>query len=381
MRVETPSVPPISPAPGRLLSLDIARGLTMAFMVVVNNNGAAPYPPFKHSSWNGWTLTDLVFPSFLFFVGTSVVLSLGKRLDMGASRRKILLGVLRRTVLLIVFGLVVNGFPRFDLVHLRLYGVLQRIALCYLGAALLYVWRRSAVAQASVLLALLLGYAILMRYVPVPGAGMPTRDIPLLDPDQNWVAWLDRKLLPGRLYEGVRDPEGLLSTLPSLATTLLGVLAGVWLRSERTRLQISKGLAAAGVVLVVSGQLWDVVLPINKKLWTSSYVLFAGGCTLLLLALLYWCIDVKRWHEAWEQPWIVFGTNAIFAYMFSELLALVLWNVRVGGTETLWKWIYDRSFAIIQPSGVGSLVYSLVYTGVCWLATYALWKRRIFLRV
>lgn len=375
------TLPPSDHAPSRLLSLDIARGVTIAFMIMVNNNGAAAYAPFKHAQWSGWTPTDLVFPSFLFFVGTSLVLSLGKRVEAGVGRGRLLRGVLRRTLILFVLGLIVNGFPLFDLVHLRIYGVLQRIALCYLGASVLYLWRRSVGVQAGVVASLLVGYAVLMRYVPVPGAGVPTRDIPLLDMNQNWVAWVDRRVFPHRLYEGGRDPEGLLSTLPALATTLLGVLAGMWLRSARTRQQISQGLALAGVLLIAAGQVWSVFLPINKKLWTSSYVLFAAGCTALLLALLYWCIDVKRWHKAWEQPWIVFGTNAIFAYMLSELLALVLWYVRTGPKETLWKWIYDRSFAHIQPPGLGSLLYSVVFTAVCWLATYVLWKRRILLKV
>jgi predicted acyltransferase len=219
-----------------------------------------------------------------------------------------------------------------------------------------------------------------MRYVPVPGFGVPTHQIPLLDPDRNWVAWLDRKLLPGRLYEGVRDPEGLLSTFPAIATTLLGVLAGLWMRTERTRQQITAGFLAAAVVLIALGELWNLSFPINKKLWTSSYVLFAAGCSLLLLGFLYWCIDVKQWRRSFNQPWIVFGTNAIFAYMLSELLASTLGSVHVHGRDTLWTWVYTP-FRHIQPPGVGSLLYSIAYTAVCWLATWPLWRRRIFLKI
>jgi predicted acyltransferase len=350
-------------------------------MIMVNSSGAAPYAQLKHSSWNGCTLADLVFPSFLLLVGTSIVLSLSKRLASGADKTRIILNILKRTVILFALGLIVNGFPYFNLAHLRIYGVLQRIAICYAVAALLYVWRQRAGTVIAVTIFLLIGYYLLMRFVPVPGAGLPTRDIPLLDQNQNWVAWLDRKLLPGRLYEGVRDPEGLLSDLPAIASTLLGVLTGMWLQSKRTRTAISRGLLGAAVVAIALGQCWNIIFPINKKLWTSSYVLFAGGCALLLLALLYWFIDVKDMREAWERPWIVFGTNAIFAYMFSELLASCLWAIHLHGKEMLWTWIYDGSFRHINPPGVGSLCSSIVFTAVCWLATYVLWKRRIFLKV
>lgn len=365
----------------RVLSLDIARGITMAFMIMVNNNGAAPYHPFQHSAWNGWTPTDLVFPCFLFVVGASIVLSFDKRLERGVSKASMVVSILRRTVILFALGLVVNGFPHFPWATLRIYGVLQRIALCYLCAALFYLWRRDAVSKVVAIVVLLVGYWILMRYVPVPGAGVPTKNIPLLDPNQNWVAWLDRRLLPGRLYEGVRDPEGLLSTLPAIATTLLGVLAGLWLRTERTRGRICAGFLAAGVVLIGLGELWNLSFPINKKLWTSSYVLFAAGCSLLLLGVLYWLIDVKGWRKPLRQPWIVFGTNAIFAYMLSELLASTLWSVHLHGNEMLWTWIYQPCFSHIHPPGVGSLLYSIAFTAVCWLVTYVLYWRRIFLKI
>jgi predicted acyltransferase len=371
---------PAATATARVLSLDIARGITIAFMIMVNNNGAAAYHPFTHSAWNGWTPTDLVFPTFVFIVGASIVLSFGKRFERGVSKARIAISILRRAAILFALGLVVNGFPHFPLHTLRIYGVLQRIALCYLIAALFYLWRRDVASKVVAIVVLLAGYWILMRYVPVPGFGVPTHQIPLLDPDRNWVAWLDRKLLPGRLYEGVRDPEGLLSTFPAIATTLLGVLAGLWMRTERSRQQITAGFLAAAVVLIALGELWNLSFPINKKLWTSSYVLFAAGCSLLLLGFLYWCIDVKQWRRPFNQPWIVFGTNAIFAYMLSELLASTLWSVHVRGREMLWTWAYTP-FRHIQPPGVGSLLYSIAYTAVCWLATWPLWRRRIFLKI
>jgi len=371
---------PAATATARVLSLDIARGVTIAFMIMVNNNGAAPYHPFSHSAWNGWTPTDLVFPTFVFIVGASIVLSFGKRFEHGVSKARIAASIVRRSVILFALGLVVNGFPYFPLHTLRIYGVLQRIALCYLCVGLFYLWRRDVASKVVAIVVLLIGYWILMRYVPVPGLGVPTHQIPLLDPDRNWVAWLDRQLLPGRLYEGVRDPEGLLSTFPAIATALLGLLAGMWMRTERTRRQIAAGFLSAAVVLIALGELWNLTFPINKKLWTSSYVLFAAGCSLLLLGVLYWCIDVKQWRRPFTQPWIVFGTNAIFAYMLAEMLAATQWSVRVHGRETLETWVYTP-FRHIQPPGVGSLLYSVAFTAFCWLVTWPLWRRRIFLKI
>jgi predicted acyltransferase len=372
---------PATTATSRVLSVDVARGITIAFMIMVNNNGADAYAPFRHSLWNGWTPTDLVFPTFVFLVGTSIVLAFTRRLERGDSKAAVARSIVRRTLILFALGLVVNGFPFFPLATLRIYGVLQRIALCYLAAGLFYLWRRDAATKIAAIVVLLTGYWILMRFVPVPGFGIPTHHIPLLDPDRNWVAWLDRKLLPGRLYEGVRDPEGLLSTFPAIATALLGMLAGMWIRTNRSRGKICAGLLAAGAVLIVLGELWNLSFPINKKLWTSSYVLFAGGCSLLLLGLLYWCIDIKGWRKAWSQPWNVFGTNAIFAYMLSELLASTLWAVHVHPGIALWNWIYAPVFAPIHPAGIGSLLYSIAFTAVCWLATFPLWRRKIFLKV
>ncbi|HEX3661753.1 MAG TPA: DUF5009 domain-containing protein, partial [Acidobacteriaceae bacterium] len=288
--------------------------------------------------------------------------------------------IIRRTIILFALGLVVNGFPHFPWATLRIYGVLQRIALCYLCAGLFYLWRRDAMSKIVAIVVLLVGYWILMRYVPVPGAGLPTRDIPLLDPNQNWVAWLDRRMLYGRLYEGVRDPEGLLSTFPAIATALLGVLTGLWIKSERPRRQIAAGLFIAGLILVALGELWNPWFPINKKLWTSSYVLFAAGCSALLVALLYWFMEVKEWRRGWRQPWIVFGTNAIFAYMVSELLSSTFGSVHVHPNMWLGAWVY-QPFAKIHPVGIGSLLYSIAFAGVCWLVTYPLWRKKIFLKI
>ena len=307
----------------RLVSLDVARGITIAFMILVNNGGSGKYSyhQLEHSAWNGWTLTDLVFPSFLFIAGISIVLSTETRLARGESKTTLRLHVLRRAVILFLLGLVVNGFPLFHLETLRIYGVLQRIAICFLIASLLYLWNSRAWVAATTAVVALLGYWILMRWVPIPGIGVPTHSVPLLDPNQNWVAYLDRKLLPGRLYEGVRDPEGLLSDIPAMGTILFGVLTGIWLRRPKSLSTKAAGLLGAAISGLVLGEIWNVWFPINKKLWTSSYVLFAAGCTLLLLAICFYAVEIKKWTRGWTYPWLVFGSNAITAYVFSELLA------------------------------------------------------------
>ena len=373
---------PAATATTRMLSLDVLRGITIAFMIMVNNNGGHAYWPFEHSAWNGWTPTDLVFPTFLFLVGVTLVFSIESRLKRGDTPRSMLPRIVRRFLLLMALGiLVVNGFPTYPWAHLRIYGVLQRIAICYLIASLLYLWDRKPATKIALIVVLLVGYYILMRWIPVPGYGLPGRDIPFLDKDANWVAWLDRHIFPGRLYEGTRDPEGLLSDLPALATTLLGVLTAGWLRTSRSMQQKCAGLLGSGVVLILLGELWNPWFPINKKLWTSSYVLFAAGCSLVLWAGCMWLTEIKGWRRGWTGFWLVFGMNAIAAYVLSEMLSALLWTIHLGPHMSLSLWIYNHLFAPIHPPGVASLLYSIAFTLVCWLPMAFLYRKRIFLKV
>jgi predicted acyltransferase len=365
----------------RLVSLDVLRGITIAFMILVNNGGQYAYWPLKHSDWNGWTPTDLVFPTFLFVMGTSIVFSFESRLNRGVTKKSLALHTVRRFVILYLLGLVVNGFPFFHLATLRIYGVLQRIAICFLICSFLYLWDRGAKSKTALVVACLLGYWILMRFVPVPGYGIPGRDIPFLDKNANIVAWLDRHIFPGRLYEGVRDPEGLLSDIPSLATTLLGMLAGIWLRSKETINEKFAGLLGAGLVLILLGELWNPWFPINKKLWTSSYVLFAAGISLVGLAVCYWLIEIRGWKKTWTYFWLVFGTNAITAYVLSELLASGLWSIKLSSSQTLSNFIYLDAFQRVQPSGVGALLFAVAFVMVCWLVVWPLYVKRIFIKV
>jgi predicted acyltransferase len=368
----------------------VLRGLTIGFMILVNNNGDGQraYWALKHAEWNGFTPTDLVFPTFLFLVGVTTVFSTAARLAKGETKQSILLHALWRAVVLFLLGLLVNSFPLFHLHTLRVYGVLQRISVCYFFITLLYLMSSSWKNKAAIAIAALVGYWGIMRFIPVPGYGVPTHEIPLLHPDGNLVAWIDRQIFPAsHLYEKTRDPEGLLSTLPAVATALFGMLTGLWLRTSRSIGEKTKGIVVAGISGVLLGGLWNYVFPINKKLWTSSYVLFAVGWSLLLLALAIWIVDVldARRSEAERRatfmPLLVLGTNAIAAYVISELLPGVMSLIHMQPGINLQRWIYYKILETIANPSMASLIYSLGFVGFCWLAIYTLYRRRIFLKI
>jgi predicted acyltransferase len=372
--------------PGRVFSLDVVRGIVIAFMILVNDaGGRESYAQLEHAAWNGWTLTDLVFPSFLFMVGIAVVFATEARLSKGETKRTLMRHALYRSVVLFCFGLIVNAFPLFHLSTWRIYGVLQRIAICYLVMSAAYLLSKKAAVFVGITVASLVGYYVIMRWIPVPGYGIPGRDVPLLDMDHNWVAVIDRAIMPAaRLYQRVRDPEGLLSTLPALGTAALGVLTGLWLRSARPAVTKVVGLLAAAVSGIVLGEIWNIWFPINKKMWTSSYVLFAAGCTLLLLAVCYFLFDVRKARREWAYPALVFGSNAITAYMVSELLAGALGAIRFesgGATTNLHRFIFDGVFAHVGSPAFASLLFALVYVGVCWIPNWVLYRKKIFLKV
>ncbi len=373
-----------SSTPSRLFSLDIFRGATIAAMILVNNPGNdSPYWPLEHAKWNGWTPTDLIFPFFLFIVGVSLVLSFQSRLQRGESRRMLLIHSLRRSAIIFLIGLLLHGLPYFHLSTWRVAGVLQRIAIAYMAAALITLTTKTR-GIAIWIVGLLVGYWIAMRFVPVPGFGMPVRDIPILDPNANLNWYLDRQFLPGRMYEVTRDPEGILSTFPSIATALLGVLTGKWLSSVRDAKQKVLGMLAFGAACIFAGQLWAIWFPINKKLWTSSFVLFTAGCALICLAACYWVNDVRLHRGAWTKPFVVFGTNAIAAYVLADLISVVLSNIRVHFGHRiviLQEYIYRRVFGHITPLPLGSLVYSLVFVMVCYLPIWWMYRKRIILKV
>lgn len=359
-------------------------------MIMVNNNGGPGAWSFmKHAAWNGLTATDLVFPTFVFVMGISTVLAIEGRLARGMPRGQIASQTLRRAAILCVLGIIVNSFPSFELAHMRFYGVLQRIAVCYLAVSLLYLWKPRARVMVATLVISLAGYWVLLRWVPVPGAGLPGRDVPFMDVQHNIVSWVDRQLFPYHLYRdapdhNLRDPEGLLSDIPAIGTALMGVLAGLWLRSQRSVGARAMGLAAAAVVCLALGYLWAPWFPLNKNLWTSSYVLVAGGYSLALLAFVFWAVDVKGWRTGWTWVWVVFGSNAIGAYMFSELLPGVLQALPVttdSGRSGVLAFVREHVFARIPDPGWAAFAYSVTFTAVCFVPMLFLYRRRIFLKV
>ncbi len=394
----------------RVLSIDVLRGITIALMILVNDPGdwSHVYSQLDHAEWNGFTLTDLVFPNFLFLVGASIILSLQSRIARGDSKKTLALHILRRSAIIFALDVFFNDFPHFHLAHLRIYGVLTRIALCYFCAGLICLVTQRARVLLAIVAALLLGYWALMRFVSVPGFGVPTHDIPLLDPDRNLAAWLDRGITDflqrtihtGRLYQRTRDPEGLLSTIPAIATTLLGSVTGLWLRrvetrraervpSSITRTHCLNGLILSGILSLAAGSLWNFWFPINKNLWTSSYVLFAAGLALLLLAACYWLIDVRHFNDTklgkWLTfPWLVFGSNAIVAFCFSDFIVEVMLWIKVpdaGKTITAWHWVYLHVFSHGNSTKITSVAFALTFVAFCFIPNLILYRKRIFLKI
>lgn len=373
---------------GRLLSLDVFRGLTIAAMVLVNNAGSwdEVYAPLRHAAWDGWTPTDLIFPFFVFIVGVAIPLAFEKRKAAplaGSEQRDLYLKIFRRTALIFALGMLLTGFPftMEKIVHWRIPGVLQRIALCYLFASLIFL-KSKVRTQVVIAGALLVGYWLAMKLIAAPGFAMGD-----LSKEGSLASWVDRTLLPGHIYKPEYDPEGLLSTIPAIATALFGVLAGQWLMQKREALDKIAGLFVVGALCVIVGYVWDWVFPINKALWTSSYVMFTGGLALQLLALCYWMIDLKGGKQIgrWAHPFVVFGVNALALYVFSSLMFKVLLLINAtrqdGAEGTLRDFIYERAFTTWLSPINASLAFALCYVALWWLVMLLLYRRKIFIKV
>jgi len=342
---------------GRLTSLDVFRGLTVAGMILANNGSGPTYAPLQHAEWDGWTPTDLIFPSFLFIVGVSITFALTKRIATSDGQRGVVGKIVRRSLILFGLGIVFAGFPRYDnWATIRIPGVLQRIALCYLATSLIFLVTRVR-GQVVALLGLLVGYWALMTYVRVPefGAGDWARGHDL-------GSYLDRLLLAGHIYKNDYDPEGLLSTLPSIATTLLGVLVGHWLRSDRDRNATTSGLFVAGTFLIIAGSSWDAWFPINKALWTSSFVLLAGGWSSIGLAVCFWLLDIQGYRR-WAVPFRVLGTNPITAYALAALAARLLNMPYVKSEGDKLISVHSAYFNGYLAPNLAPMTASLAYAG------------------
>lgn len=358
----------------RLLSLDVFRGLTIAFMILVNwpGDGATTYRALHHAAWDGCTPTDLVFPFFLFIVGMAITFSLTKRKAAGENVYK---KILIRTLWIVGIGVFLNGAPNFDFSSWRIPGVLTRIGIVYGITAFIFM-KTTARQQFWVAVGCLLAYWFLMTVVPVPGLGYAT-----LEEGKDLGAWLDRLLLSGHLYGQtiIYDPESILGTIPSVATCLAGALTGFWVRQKMEEGPKWTAMFAVGFLLVVVGLLWGEVFPINKKLWTSSYVLYHSGLALLTLGTVWWVVD-KKGYDGWTTPFVWFGMNPLAIYVLHEVIGIVLYAIPVGDTS-LYKWIFENVFHSWLGAYNASLAFAIGMVLLNLLFAWILYKKKIFIKV
>ncbi|MBI1786399.1 MAG: DUF5009 domain-containing protein [Acidobacteria bacterium] len=337
-------------------------------MILVNNPGTsqAIYAPLRHAVWHGWTFTDLVFPFFLWITGVSMTFSFARRVEQGADRRSLLLHALRRSILIFAVGMFLNGFPYYPLAAIRIPGVLQRIAVCYFLAAsiFLYTRLRGRLLWTAGLLTL---YVLLMR------GGY--------EQASNFARYVDGLFLTGHMYSATKtwDPEGIVSTIPAIATTLLGILAGQLLRSRHEAAWKTAWMLVAGNGLIAAGLLLDPFVPINKNLWTSSYAVFMAGMAQSAFAAFYWIIDVQR-RAGWARPLAIYGMNALAVYVLSGLIARVLGLWKTGGV-TMKAVLFERVFAPLASPINASMLYGLANVLLLYLVAYGMYRRRWFVKL
>jgi predicted acyltransferase len=372
----------------RFLSLDVFRGMTICFMIIVNTpgSGATPFAPLNHAAWHGFTPTDLVFPSFLFAVGNAMSFSLDKYKQI--SNSSFLRKILRRSVLIFVLGYLMYWFPFFRLnaageivgapiSHTRILGVLQRIALCYLFASLIiHYFSTKVVIIISCLL--LIGYWIILLVF-----GDHTDPYSMLG---NAGTYLDRFLMgENHMYrgEGVAfDPEGWLSTLPSIVNVVIGYYAGKYIQKNGKGYETIAKLLLAGTLLIFLALCWNMTFPINKKLWSSSFVLLTTGIDLVVISALVYILEIRNHNEfKWTNFFLVFGKNPLFIYLLSEVLVIIFYMIPVGPGKTLFTSINTTVFQAVAPGAIGSFLFAICFMLLCWLVGYWLNKRRIYIRV
>lgn len=443
-------------ASNRLLSLDVFRGMTIAGMVLVNNPGtwSAIYGPLKHAEWHGITPTDYIFPFFLFIVGVAIPIAFTKRMETGVTR-DLYLKIVQRAATIFTLGLLISMIPFFqfndttgipyaikillvlsfsaalllyllekkktaaiiagssallmvgfylaganivwyNFAGMRIPGVLQRIAVCYLIVSIVFLhtnWKQ----QTALSIILLLLYWLMMTVIPVPGCEVATID----DKACNLAAYLDRAILTeAHIWRSAKvfDPEGILSTIPALVTTLSGVLAGTWLMAKNeggrmkdeadssgSSLNKAVGLFVAGTVLLAIGWSWSLLFPLNKSLWTSSYVVYTSGLALLTLAVCYWLIDIQG-YKRWSRPFVIFGVNALALFVFSGIMARLLGMIRFAGPEdgkdiTLQQWIFNNWFLSWASPVIASLAYAITFILLWLFLMWLLYRKRIFIKV
>jgi predicted acyltransferase len=379
------------------MSLDVFRGATIAAMMLVNNPGdwGSVYAPLKHAPWHGWTFTDLIFPFFLWIVGMAIPLSISRRLEGGASRAQLFSHAVRRACIIFALGFFLNSFGylvdgslfrggfsewlRHYLTTVRVPGVLQRIAICYLAAIGIYLCGGIR-AQWAALATLLLGYWLMMTVVPVPGHGPG-----VLEKEGNLSQYIDnlvmnRPAIGTHVYEGskIYDPEGVLSTLPAIGTCIFGVLAGMLLQASKTREEKTAWMFTGGAALLWAGQLFNLVFPINKEIWTSSYTVFMAGMAMTCFACCYWLVDIQGWKK-FPRPFAIYGMNAITVFVLSGMLGRLAVEIRVG-ESALKTWLFKNSFGMIPDPRLASLCWALMWVLLLYGVAWAMHRRKWFVR-
>ncbi len=372
----------------RFLALDVFRGMTICFMIIVNTpgSGATPYPPLEHAIWHGFTPTDLVFPSFLFAVGNAMSFSLKKY--EAISNFVFLTKILKRTILIFLLGYLMYWFPFFQLNdagemitapigNTRIMGVLQRIALCYFFASLMvhYLSSNKIMIVSAILL---IGYWFLLL-----AFGDSSQPLSMLG---NAGLYLDKFLIGNdHLYHGEGipfDPEGWLGTLPAIVNVIIGFLAGKFIQEKGKTFECLSKLMLAGVVLICVALAWNMVFPINKKLWSSSFVLVTSGIDLMIIAGLIYVLEMKKLNKFnWAGFFEIFGRNPLFIYILSEILVVILYMIHVNSNESLYNWLNKVIFQPIAPGPFGSFLFAIVYMLFCWSIGWWLNKRRIYVKV
>lgn len=360
----------------RLISLDALRGFTIAAMVIVNDPGSWShvYWPLLHAEWNGCTLTDLVFPFFLFIVGISIALAYTKRLEASVPKKSLYRKILIRSVNIYLLGLFLWLFPEFDFSAIRWVGVLQRISIVFLVCALLFLhtsWKQQIKIGALILVL----YWIIVAYIPVPGIGKPDLSVPA----SNWANHLDTLILPGVMWQKTWDPEGILSTFPAIVTGILGMLIGKLYLSVKDENKKLVWLFFVGFMLFLAGGLWNWFFPINKNIWTSSYVLYTAGLGTLGLAACILIVDVWGYTK-WTFLGRVYGANAITSYVLAGVLTLVFYRMRVGGAS-LNEWFMSGMAQIGFDPKFASMLYAVMYMLIIFIPALIMYRKKIFIRI
>lgn len=350
-------------------------------MIIVNTPGSWShiYPILEHSKWNGCTPTDLIFPFFIFVMGFAAFLSLTSRLHKRVSRKKLVLQLIRRSVIIFALGLIINSFPFNDLANIRILGVLQRIAIVNLICGLFLIYSDIKTIR-YISIGLLLGYWALMTWLPVPDFGPAN-----LDPDTNLSAWLDRLILGKHvwIYTPLYDPEGILSTLPAIVSGLIGVLAGNSFVKSKNESEKLINLLVFGNILIITGMAWGLLLPINKQLWTSSYVLYTSGLAMVVLGICYWLADIKRIRQ-FAPPFLAFGTNPIIAYFGSQIGAAVIGMIVIKTSEkkvSLYEWLFMKYQEIGLSAENASLLGAILFTGFWLLVVSIMYRKKIIVKI